>query len=62
MIFGENFGVLAKQNIEAAATLNKTLVTDKGIRGFWQSHPQKNWGHYSKNHHKYRLIRNSVLT
>ena len=44
MLFGENFGVLAKQRIEAAAALKKTLATDKGKRGFWQSHPQKNWG------------------
>ena len=44
MLFGENFGVLAKQRIEAAAALKKTLATDKGKRGFRQSHPQKNWG------------------
>ena len=44
MLFGENFGVLAKQRIEAAAALKKTLATDKGKRGFLQSHPQKNWG------------------
>ena len=45
MLFGEKFGVLAKQRIEAAAVLKKTLVTDKGKRGFRQSHSQKNWGH-----------------
>ena len=44
MLFGENFGVLDKQRIEAAAALKKTLATDKGKRGFRQSHPQKNWG------------------
>ena len=44
MLFGENFGVVAKQRIEAAAALKKTLATDKGKQGFWQSHPQKNWG------------------
>ena len=41
MFFGENFGVLAKQRIEAAAALKKTLATDKGKQGFRQSHPQK---------------------
>ena len=44
MLFGENFGVLAKQRIEAAAALKKILATDKGKWGFRQSHPQKNWG------------------
>ena len=34
MFFGENFGVLAKQRIEAAAALKKTLVTNKGKWGF----------------------------
>ena len=45
MLFGKNFGMLAKQRIEAAAALKKTFVTDKWKRGFRQSHPQKNWGH-----------------
>ena len=45
MLFAENFGVLAKQRIEAAAALKKILVTDKRKWGFRQSHPQKNWGH-----------------
>ena len=44
MLFSENFGVLAKQRIEAAAALKKTLATDKGKRCFRQNHPQKNWG------------------
>ena len=44
MLFGENFGVLAKQRIDAAAALKKILVIKKGKRGFWQSHLQKNWG------------------
>ena len=42
MLFGENFRVLAKQRIEAAAaTPKKTLATDKGKRDFRQSHPKK---------------------
>ena len=44
MLFSENFGVLAKQRIEAAAALKKTLATDKEKQGFRQSHPQMNWG------------------
>ena len=43
MLFGENFGSVAKQRIEAAAALKKTLAPGKGKWGFRGSHPQKNW-------------------
>ena len=44
MLFGENFGTIAKQRLEAAAALKKTLAPNKWKQGFRQSHPQQNWG------------------
>ena len=44
MMFGENFGTIAKQCLEAAAALKKTLAPSKWKQGFCQSHPQQNWG------------------
>ena len=40
-LFGENFGTLAKERIEAAAVLTKTLSR----QGFQKSHPQGNRSH-----------------
>ena len=57
LLFGENFGTLAKERIEAAAALTKTLGLEKSRQDFQKSHPQKKWGrggggqysgHYSK--------------
>lgn len=44
LLFGENFGTLAKERIEAAAALTKTLGLDKSRQGFQKSHPQRNRG------------------
>ena len=44
MLFGGNFKTIAKQRLEAAAALKKTLAPSKWKQGFRQSHPQKNWG------------------
>ena len=41
-LFGENFGTLAKEHLEAAEALKKTLILDRGQKGFYRSHPQKN--------------------
>jgi len=55
MLFGENFGSLAKERLEAAAVaLTKTLQTNKG---FHKSHPQKyrsrgGGRHYSSSYSK----------
>ena len=43
-LFGENFGTLAKERLEAAAALTKTLGVDKSRQGFHRSHPQGNQG------------------
>ena len=43
-LFGENFGKLAKERLEAAAALTKTLGVDKSRQGFHRSHPQGNRG------------------
>ena len=43
-LFGENFGTLAKERLEAAAALTKTLGVDKSRQGFHKSHPQGNRG------------------
>jgi len=43
LLFGENFGSVAKQRIEVAAALKKTLAPNKGRWGIRPSHPQKNW-------------------
>ena len=43
-LFGENFGTLAKERLEAAAALTKTLGLDKSRQGFHRSHPQGNRG------------------
>ena len=39
ILFGENFGSVAKQKIEAAAALKKTLAPDKGKWSFRGSYP-----------------------
>lgn len=41
MLFGDNFGAIAKQRLEAAAALKKTLAPGKWKQG---SHPQQNRG------------------
>ena len=43
MLFGENFETIAKQHLEAAASLKKTLAPNKWKQGFWQGHPQQTW-------------------
>ena len=44
-LFGESFGALAKEHLEAAEALKKATSSDKGHhRGFQGSHPQKNSG------------------
>ena len=44
MLFGDDFGAIAKQRLEAAAALKKTLAPSKWKQGFRQSHPHQNWG------------------
>ena len=44
MLFEENFGTIAKQCLEAAAALKKTLAPNKWKQGFRQGHPQQTWG------------------
>jgi len=45
-LFGENFGVLAKERLEASEALRKSVSPDKGAgRGFQKSHSQRNPGH-----------------
>ena len=39
LLFGEIFGSIAKQRIEAAAALKKNLASDKGKWGFCSNHP-----------------------
>ena len=56
-LFGENFGTLAKERIEAAAALTKTLGVDR--QGFQKSHPHGNQGcgggsQYSGHYNKHR--------
>ena len=44
-LFGENFGTLAKERLEAAEALKKETSSDKGHhQSFQRSHPQKNSG------------------
>ena len=44
-LFGENFGVLAKERLEASEALRKSVLSDKGgNRGFHKSHFQRNPG------------------
>ena len=44
-LFGENFGKLAKERLEAAEALKKATSSDKGYhRGFQRSHLQRNTG------------------
>ena len=44
-LFGEKFGPLAKERLDAANALKKATFTEKGgFRGFQKSHPQKNYG------------------
>ena len=39
LLFGDNFGALAKERLEAAAALKKTLGTDKQPkRNFYKGH------------------------
>ena len=45
MLFEENFGTIAKQCLEAAAALKKTLAPNKWKQGFRQGHPQQTWGY-----------------
>ena len=45
-LFGKNFGVLAKERLEASEALRKSVSSEKGAgRGFQKSHPQRNPGH-----------------
>jgi len=58
MLFGENFGSLAKDRLEAAAALTKTLSIDKPRSDFHKGHSQRGKGrgggaHYS-GHYKQR--------
>jgi len=44
-LFGEQFGPLAKERLDAANALKKATFTEKGgFRGFQKSHPQKIYG------------------
>ena len=60
MLFGEHFGNLAKERLDAAAALTKTLGVEKQTgRDFQKGHPQKFRGHgggsyYNKSHYKQR--------
>ena len=52
MLFGENFGTLARERLEAAAALTKTLGIEKPHLDFHKGHSQRNKGrrggaHYS---------------
>ena len=58
-LFAENFGTLAKERLEAAAALTKTLGVEKSRQGFQKSHPQGNWSHgggsqYSGHYNRHR--------
>ena len=44
VLFGDDFGAIVKQRLEAAAALKKTLAPSKWKQGFRQSHPHQNWG------------------
>ena len=60
LLFGDNFATLAKERLETAAALTKTLNIDKQPRwDFQKSHPQKFKGcgggsHYNSGHYKQR--------
>ena len=60
LLFGDNFATLAKERLEAAAALTKTLNIDKqSRRDFQKGHPQKFKGrgggsHYNSGHYKQR--------
>ena len=44
-LFGENFGTMAKERLEAAEALKKAISLDnRGQRGFHRSHSQRNSG------------------
>ena len=43
-LFGENFGALSKERLEAAEALKKAVSFDKGGRGFQRSYPQRTAG------------------
>ena len=56
MLFGEGFGTLAKERLEAATALSKTLGMDKPRQDFYKGHPQRNRGrgggsHYNGGHY-----------
>jgi len=44
LLFGENFGSLAKERLEAAVALTKTLNMDKPCLDFYKGHSQKQKG------------------
>ena len=60
LLFGDNFASLAKERLEAAAALKKTLGNEKlPRRDFQRGHSQKYWGrgggsHYSSGQYKQR--------
>ena len=41
LLFGEKFGTMAKERLEAAEVLRKTMSSDNSKRGFQKSHSQK---------------------
>ena len=41
-LFGEKFGALAKDRLEAAEALRKTMITENSKKGFQKGHFQKN--------------------
>ena len=51
VLFGDNFATLAKERLEAAAALTKTLGSDKGRQDFSKSHSQRNRGRGGGSHH-----------
>ena len=46
LLFGESFGSLPKERLDAATALKKTTFTGRGAtQGFQKSHPQRYHGH-----------------
>ena len=49
-LFGEQFGTQAKDHLEAAEALRKTMATESSKKGFQKGHFQKN-SHGGDNHY-----------
>jgi len=58
LLFGDNFGALAKERLEAAAALKKTLGSDKKPkRDFYKGHSQKFRGRRGGSHYNSGLFK-----